>query len=97
MSTPICEPSRRLHADASDTLNNLPFLQNVVRETLRLEPPATCTVRIAEQDTVIPLGVPVRGRDGTLIEKALPVRKGTYVLLCTLLPSGNSSRLLGSN
>lgn len=78
-------PAMRM-AYISDTLNNLPLLNNVVREILRLEPPATCTVRIATQDTVIPLSVPVRGRDGTMIEKALPVGKGTYIFLCALRP-----------
>ncbi|BEJ03420.1 hypothetical protein CcaverHIS641_0105950 [Cutaneotrichosporon cavernicola] len=64
-----------------ETLNALPLLDAVVRETLRLEPPASCTVRTNVQDTVIPLSVPVRGRDGTMIEKALPVGKGSYVFL----------------
>ncbi|BEI80067.1 hypothetical protein CcaverHIS002_0105960 [Cutaneotrichosporon cavernicola] len=65
----------------AETLNALPLLDAVVRETLRLEPPASCTVRTNVQDTVIPLSVPVRGRDGTMIEKALPVGKGSYVFL----------------
>ncbi|GMK54276.1 hypothetical protein CspeluHIS016_0108620 [Cutaneotrichosporon spelunceum] len=64
-----------------ETLNALPLLDAVVRETLRLEPPATCTVRTNVQDTVIPLSQPVRGRDGTMIEKALPVGKGSYIFL----------------
>ncbi|KLT42140.1 cytochrome P450 [Cutaneotrichosporon oleaginosum] len=64
-----------------ETLNALPLLDATVRETLRLEPAATCTVRTNTKDTVIPLSVPVRGRDGTMIEKALPVAKGSYVLL----------------
>lgn len=79
---PACKLNATDVADGSETLSALPLLDAAVRETLRLEPPATCTVRISTQDTVIPLSVPVRGRDGTMIEKALPVAKGSYVLLC---------------
>lgn len=70
-----------MHAHTSETLNALPFLDNVVRETLRYTPPATCTAREAAKDTTLPLTWPVRGRDGSLIE-TLPVKKGSYFLIC---------------
>lgn len=69
-------------ADAPDmgVLDAAPYLECVVRESLRLDPPVTCTVREAARDTVLPLEVPVKGRDGRIMTE-VAVRKGTYVLL----------------
>lgn len=47
-----------------DTLNHLPFLDAVVRETLRLHAPIPSTMRVAVQDDVIPLDTPYIGLDG---------------------------------
>ncbi|KAI0354829.1 cytochrome-450 hydroxylase [Trametes cingulata] len=49
----------------------LPYLENVVRETLRLIPPVHSSIRVATQDDVIPTSTPVelRTRDGR-VEKA---------------------------
>lgn len=38
-----------------DELNSLPFLDAVVRETLRMYPPFPAVVRVASKDTVLPL------------------------------------------
>ncbi|KAI0318182.1 cytochrome P450 [Amylostereum chailletii] len=48
-----------------DDLNELPFLEAVCRETLRLFPPLSFVQRTARKDTVLPLNTPVKGSDGT--------------------------------
>ncbi|KAM5535768.1 hypothetical protein V8D89_010582 [Ganoderma adspersum] len=63
-----------------DRLNDLPFLDSVCRETLRLYGPVRTLARRAAGDTVLPLHEPIRGTDGTLItEVAVP--KGTVAVL----------------
>ena len=64
---------RELLAVKSDTptmdeLDALPYLDMVVRETLRLYAPVPTTMRVATKDDVIPLGTPVVGRDGQVLE-----------------------------
>lgn len=49
-----------------EELNALPYLDAVVRETLRKNSVVESTVRCAAADTVIPLGKPFVGRDGIL-------------------------------
>ena len=47
-----------------DELNALPYLDAVVRETLRLHSPITFLVREAKKDDVIPLSEPFTDRYG---------------------------------
>ncbi|KLT45304.1 putative cytochrome P450 [Cutaneotrichosporon oleaginosum] len=61
-----------------DTLMNLPYLDKVVHESLRLESPVPNISRVATQDGVVPLSAPVTGRDGRPIE-AIRVRKGEVI------------------
>ena len=49
-----------------DELNNLPYLDAVVRETMRLYPAVEVTTRVATQDDVIPLDVPFTDKDGQI-------------------------------
>lgn len=51
-----------------DELNALPYLDAVVRETLRLHAPVTSTLRAAVKDDVIPLGTPITGKNGEIID-----------------------------
>lgn len=51
-----------------DELNALPYLDAVLRETLRLLPPLPYTFRIVEKDDVLPLSKPVRDRSGKVHE-----------------------------
>lgn len=51
-------------APSYEELNSLPYLDAVVRETLRLFAPFVGTTRMASEDTVIPLSKPIVDRDG---------------------------------
>ncbi|RDX47322.1 cytochrome P450 [Lentinus brumalis] len=62
-----------------DGLMNLPYLDAVCRETLRVYAPVTSTGRIATKDLVLPLSAPVRGRDGRLVSEIV-VPEGTVVI-----------------
>ncbi|TXT08897.1 hypothetical protein VHUM_03025 [Vanrija humicola] len=63
-----------------DELAALTYLDNVVHEVLRFDPPLPQVVRMCVQDTVVPLGVPVRGRDGQMMDKVV-VSKGTEFVI----------------
>jgi len=47
-----------------DTLNSLPYLDAVVRETMRLHAPVPNSTRIVLKDDFIPLSAPIVGKDG---------------------------------
>lgn len=66
------------HAEAID---RLPFLDAVVRETLRLCPPVHGTMRVATCDDNIPVSSPIVLRNGTIIQpgETIRLRKGSYV------------------
>ena len=49
-----------------EQLNSLPYLEGVVRESLRLYSPVGFTERIAGHDTVIPLQKPFTDNSGVL-------------------------------
>ncbi|KAG8858416.1 hypothetical protein FRB96_005301 [Tulasnella sp. 330] len=63
-----------------DELNAMPYLDNVVKEILRLTPPIPTTRRTANVDAVIPLAFPVIGKDGKEIFE-LFVRRGDTISL----------------
>lgn len=51
-----------------DELNDIPYLDAVVREALRLYAPVPATLRVAVKDDILPLGSPVRTTKGDLID-----------------------------
>jgi hypothetical protein len=51
-----------------DQLNALPYLDAVVRETLRIHAPVPSTMRMAVHDDVLPLGEPVKNKNGELVD-----------------------------
>ncbi|KAF8894815.1 cytochrome P450 [Infundibulicybe gibba] len=53
-----------------EELNSLPYLDAVVRETMRVHTPISATVRVAMKDDIVPLGEPYRGRDGKLYHES---------------------------
>ncbi|RDB17159.1 Taurochenodeoxycholic 6 alpha-hydroxylase [Hypsizygus marmoreus] len=56
-----------------DELSNLPFLDAVCRETLRLFPPVSTVYRKTATNAILPLSTPIIGADGTsLSEVAIP-------------------------
>lgn len=50
-------------------LQELPYLNAVVMESLRLHPVSGQTMRFAFEDDVIPLGTPINGQDSIFIPK----------------------------
>ncbi|CUA68984.1 Cytochrome P450 3A24 [Rhizoctonia solani] len=60
----------------------LPYLDAVVKETLRIYPPATYLGRMCEKDTVVPLSYPVSTPSGTIT--SLPIKKGTRLALSVI-------------
>ncbi|KAF9531581.1 cytochrome-450 hydroxylase [Crepidotus variabilis] len=70
------EEIQSLHAVISD----LPFLDNVVRESIRLVPPVHSSIRVATQDDEIPTSYPVYNRDGTVSTRnSVSISKGSFV------------------
>ncbi|KAJ6459049.1 cytochrome P450 [Mycena sanguinolenta] len=63
-----------------DELNALPYLDCVVRETLRAHAPVTVNFRVATRDDVIPLETPYTDRNGT-VHETLMIRKGQTTVL----------------
>ncbi|KAH9949903.1 cytochrome P450 monooxygenase [Amylocystis lapponica] len=61
-----------------DELMQLPFLDAVCRETLRLHPPILSLRRVALKDVVLPLSEPIRGRDGKMMHE-IPIPKNTQI------------------
>jgi cytochrome P450 len=51
-----------------DELNALPYLDAVVRETLRIHPPLGSTMRVATQDNILPLSEPIKDKYGRMMD-----------------------------
>lgn len=66
-----------------EKIADLPYLQNVVRESLRLIPPVHSSLRVAMEDDEIPTSSPVMMRmaDGSVREglKSVKISKGSFV------------------
>jgi len=73
-----CLPKGRL-----ETIDSLPYLDSVVRETLRFCPPVHGTIRVAMQDDEIPISHPVTLATGETVGTStggsVKIRKGSYV------------------
>lgn len=59
-------------------LDSLPFLDAVVKETLRLAPPVHGTIRVATKDDYIPLSSPTILRTNEEVS-SIRIRKGSYI------------------
>ncbi|BEI87227.1 hypothetical protein CcaverHIS002_0705730 [Cutaneotrichosporon cavernicola] len=62
-----------------EQLNTLPYLENVIHESLRLDPPVPESMRLCTQDVMLPLHTPVKGRDGNMID-SVPMKKGDMII-----------------
>lgn len=60
----------------------MPYLGAVVHEGLRLLSPVSGTIREAAEDVIVPLGAPVKGRDGQMMDH-VKLSKGTQLFLRT--------------
>ncbi|KAK7035894.1 cytochrome P450, partial [Favolaschia claudopus] len=63
-----------------DELNALPYLDCVIRETLRIHAPVPSTLRVAAQDDLVPLAHPFTDIYGT-VHETLQVTKGQTIMI----------------
>ncbi|KAJ7253334.1 cytochrome P450 [Mycena haematopus] len=63
-----------------DELNALPYLDCVVRETLRIHAPVPATMRVATQDDIVPLAQPFTDIRG-IVHETLKVTKGQTIMI----------------
>ncbi|KDR83061.1 hypothetical protein GALMADRAFT_238857 [Galerina marginata CBS 339.88] len=61
-----------------DELQALPYLDAVVRETLRVHTPVSFTARVATKDDFIPFGEPIKDRNGNMLD-GIRVRNGETI------------------
>ncbi|KAF9238219.1 cytochrome P450 [Melanogaster broomeanus] len=71
-----------------DDLVNLPILDAVCRETLRLYPPATSVSRTARKDILLPFSTPIKGTNGAEMHDIV-VPKGTDIIISILAANRN--------
>ncbi|KIJ67836.1 hypothetical protein HYDPIDRAFT_173589 [Hydnomerulius pinastri MD-312] len=84
LSIAASTPISRLTTDEIESLHaglsSLPYLNNVVRESLRLIPPVHSSLRVATQDDEIPISYPVHLSDGSVSDqRSIRVPKGSFV------------------
>ncbi|KAJ7234598.1 cytochrome P450, partial [Mycena rebaudengoi] len=63
-----------------EELNALPYLENVVRETLRAHTPLVSVRRMAYVDDVLPLSIPYTDPTG-IVHDNIPIRKGQQLYI----------------
>ncbi|OBZ73179.1 hypothetical protein A0H81_06897 [Grifola frondosa] len=73
----------------------LPYLDAVCRETLRLYPPVSFVIRTVCQDVVLPLSAPVRGIDGHMMHDVLLAKNSKVVI--GMLASNRNPALWGED
>jgi len=73
-----------------DDLNGLPYLDAVVRETLRLYPAVPAVIRAAKKDDCIPLNKPFTDTKG-VVHHQIRVTKGQRILIPILLINRDKS------
>ncbi|KAG9010606.1 hypothetical protein FRB93_003874 [Tulasnella sp. JGI-2019a] len=76
-----------------DDLNAMPYLNNVVKEILRMMPPVSTLRRIAREDSVLPLARPIVDKNGKTINEIF-LRRGES-LMVHIFASNTSPDLWG--
>ncbi|KAG8743051.1 cytochrome P450-dit2 [Ceratobasidium sp. 414] len=66
-----------------DALLELPYLDAVVRETLRMHGPVSNIIRQSQVDTVVPLEYPINTPTGKIT--SIPIKKGTRVAMSIVM------------
>ncbi|KAG8695168.1 cytochrome P450-dit2 [Ceratobasidium sp. 394] len=66
-----------------DALLELPYLDAVVRETLRVHGPVSNIVRESQVDTIVPLEYPIDTPTGKIT--SIPIKKGTRIVLNVIM------------
>ncbi|KAF9793193.1 cytochrome-450 hydroxylase [Thelephora terrestris] len=68
-----------------DSISELPYLDKIIKESLRLVPPIHSSLRVAGQDDVIPTSQPYKiqkpGEDPIMVTSPIRVAKGTMVFV----------------
>ncbi|KAG6861475.1 hypothetical protein C0995_016254 [Termitomyces sp. Mi166 len=78
-----------------DELNALPYLDMVVRETLRVHSPVAATMRMATQDDILPLNKPFTDRKG-VVHTGIRVCKGQTIQI-PILALNRSKEIWGED
>jgi cytochrome P450 len=86
--------SRKRHI-SYDELVSLPYMDAIIRETLRLYPPGPLVQRMAKEDSILPLSTPVKALDGRELRE-IPVPSGTLVIL-SIIGSNRNAEIWGSD
>ncbi|KAH0833223.1 cytochrome P450 [Lanmaoa asiatica] len=71
-----------------DLLMGLPYLDAVVRETLRVHPPTSLLSRTVREDTVLPLYRPIKAVSGEMLSE-IAIPKGTTLIMSLLAANHN--------
>ncbi|KZV63739.1 cytochrome P450 [Peniophora sp. CONT] len=78
-----------------DTLDRLPYLEAVCRETLRLFPPVRFVQRQARQDHVLPLRQPVNDVEGKTVTEIFIPKGG--IIMCSIVGVNCSEAIWGAD
>lgn len=76
---------RRRTNPVRNDLNDLPYLQAFTQELLRFHATAPTMTRQCFEDVAVPLSLPVKGKDGSLLT-SISLKKGTRIHIREIRP-----------
>ncbi|KAI5123785.1 hypothetical protein M0805_009080 [Coniferiporia weirii] len=89
--------ARKEHGDLDyDTLQALPYLDAVCRETMRVYSPAPLVERVAMRDIIVPLKWPIKAVDGKTEIREIMVPKNTGIIV-SILGANLSTKIWGDD
>ncbi len=65
---------------SQNDVEQMPYLQAVIKETLRIHPALTHVFRGASRDDILPLSKPITTKSGNVLE-AVHIPKGTRIVM----------------